>query len=91
MKVLDYLRIIFRYASLPVFTISIKNGITTLSQGKAPDKLVSEFSTIARNQNISRGIIYGVRDDKRITLDFSSSISDGDRQRFRNVLNLYGH
>ena len=89
MKLLDFIKIIFRYASLPVFTIVIKNGISTLSQGNAPDKLVSEFSSISQNQNISKGIIYGIKDDNRIILDFSSSISDGDRQRFRNILNCY--
>ncbi len=89
MKILDYLRIIFRYSSRPVFTITIKNGITTLSHGKAPDKLVSEFSSIAQSQNISKGTIYGIKDDNRIILEFSSSISDGDRQRFRNILNFY--
>ncbi|MGD0572499.1 MAG: DUF3634 family protein [Sedimentisphaerales bacterium] len=89
MKVLDYLRIIFRYSSLPVFTITVKNGQAFLSQGKIPEKFITEFSSIAQNQNIPKGVIYGVRDNQRIILDFSSSISDADRQRFRNVLNLY--
>jgi hypothetical protein len=89
MKVLDYLRIIFRYANPPVFIITIKNSIAILSKGKAPDKLVSEFSSIAQNQNILKGTIYGVKDNNIIVLEFSSSIPDSDRQRFRNILNCY--
>jgi hypothetical protein len=87
MKVLDYLRIIFRYSSRPDFIITIKNGIVAVSSGKVSEKLVSEFSSIAKNENISSGTIYGVKDNNRIVLEFSSSISDGDRQRFRNALN----
>jgi len=89
--VLDFLHKIFRVVCFPVFTITIKNGIATLSQGEATNKLVTEFSSIAQEQNILRGAIYGVRSSKGIALDFSLSISDSDRQRFRNVWNLYRH
>jgi hypothetical protein len=89
--VLDFLHKIFRFICPPVFTITIKNGIATLSQGKASNKLVTEFSSITQEQNISHGVIYGVRSSKGITLDFSPSISDSERQRFRNVWNLYRH
>jgi len=85
----NYLRIIFRYSNPPIFTITIKKGISTLLQGKASEKIISEFSSITKNQNISKGIIYGIKDSNRIILEFSSSISDGDRQRFRNILNFY--
>jgi hypothetical protein len=87
--VLDFLRKIFRFVCPPVFTITIKNGIATLSQGKATNKLVSEFFLIAQKQGILSGALYGVRSSKGITLEFSASISDSDRQRFRNVWNLY--
>jgi hypothetical protein len=89
--VLDFLHKIFRFVCFPVFIIAIKNGIASLSRGKAPSKLVSEFSSIAQEQNILRGTIYGVRSSKGVTLDFSPSISDKDRQRFRNIWNLYRH
>jgi hypothetical protein len=87
--ILDFLHKVFRYGYVPVFTITIKKGIAVLSQGKAPNKLVTEFSLIAQKQNILFGTIYGVRSNKGISLDFSPSILDCDRQRFRNVWNLY--
>jgi hypothetical protein len=89
--ILDFLHKILRFVCLPVFTITIKSGIATLSQGKASNKLVSEFSSIAQKQGILHGAIYGVRSSKGIKLDFSPPISDGDRQRFRNVWSLYRH
>jgi hypothetical protein len=89
--VLDFLNKVFRFICPPVFTITIENGIATLSQGEATNKLVTEFSSIAQEQGILPGSIYGVRSSKGITLDFSPSISDSDRQRFRNVWNLYRH
>lgn len=87
--ILGFLHKLFRFVFPPVFTITIKNDIATLSQGKANNKLVTEFSLIAQKQNILLGAIYGVKSSKGITLDFSPSISDSDRQRFRNVWNLY--
>ena len=88
--ILGFLHKIFRFVFPPVFTITIKNGTATLSQGKANNKLVTEFSSIAQEQNILHGTIYGVRSSKGVTLDFSHSIANSERQRFRNVRNLYG-
>jgi hypothetical protein len=86
---LNFLKKILRFVYRPVFIIDIKNGEASLLSGKVSNKLVIEFSSIAKHQDILRGTIYGLKSSKGIKLDFSPSIDDKDRQRFRNVWNVY--
>lgn len=91
MWLVDSLVRIARYLAPPEFTVSIRNGDARAVQGKITAKVLSEFSDVARQGQISRGYIYGLRRGNQTTLRFSSSIPLACRQRLRNIWSACMH
>lgn len=81
---LDFLQVLLRQ---PEFTIRIDRGSARLWQGKAPPRFVSECDLIAREAELSRGLIFGLG-TKGSKLGFSG-IPASHQQRFRNVWGIY--
>ena len=50
---------------------------------------IRDCDEIARSKNIQSGWIWGLRTGNGTRLDFSSNISMGDRQRFRNIMGVH--
>lgn len=83
--------VFFRYLlkrSETVFLIRIKNRNARLVKGLAPGRFISECCEIAGIRKTIRGSITGIREKGGIRLGFSRSISEPERQIFRNVWSI---
>ncbi|MCK4505010.1 MAG: DUF3634 family protein [Candidatus Aegiribacteria sp.] len=85
----DFLKVVLRKLSPPLFTVRITDRAAVLTGGKASPALIRDFSEIARKNNIVSEWIWGLQTGNSIRLDFSSKISKGDRQRFRNISGIH--
>jgi len=85
----DLLKILLRRMSPPYFTIRIRDGEAILQSGKATPAFLHDCGLIVKRRGIRSGWIWGIRAGASIKLDFSGSISKGDRQRFRNVMGVH--
>lgn len=83
-----YLIAIVAYFAKPsntIFVIKINHLLVKLLKGHAPNKFVSECEEIAKIRKTIKGKIFGVRENGVVKLEFSRSISDSEKQMFRNV------
>jgi hypothetical protein len=87
----DFLKVVLRKLSPPLFTVRITDHSAVLTGGQVTPALLRDFSEIARKSNIVSGWIWGLRTGNSIRLDFSSKISKGDRQRFRNIMAIHAN
>lgn len=71
--------------SKTVFVIKINYLLVKLVKGHAPSRFVSECEEIAKIRKTIKGEIFGVRENGGTKLEFSRSISDAEKQIFRNV------
>ena len=86
---IDFLKVLLRKLSSPLYTIRISNCRAVLTGGKASPAFLRDCDEIARSRKIQNGWIWGLRTGNGIGLDFSSKISNGDRQRFRNISGIH--
>jgi len=83
-----YAIVIIAYFAKPsktIFIIKINHLLVKLIKGHAPNKFVSECEEIAKIRKTIKGKIFGVRENRGVKLVFSRSISDSEKQMFRNV------
>ncbi|MCK4671414.1 MAG: DUF3634 family protein [Candidatus Aegiribacteria sp.] len=85
----DFLKALLHKISPPQYTIRISNCRAVLTGGKASMAFIRDCDEIARSKNIQSGWIWGLRTGNGTRLDFSSNISMGDRQRFRNIMGVH--
>jgi len=71
--------------SKTVFVIEINHLLIKVIKGNAPNKFVAECEEIAKIRKTIKGKIFGIRENRGIKLQFSRSISDAEKQIFRNV------
>lgn len=86
----DLIKILMRKIFPPFFSIRLKDGEVLTEHGKLAAPLLSDFSRIASDSGIDSGWIWGHRSGGGVRLEFSSDISEGDRQRFRNTAGYHG-
>lgn len=67
------------------FVIEIKYSIVKLLKGSVPGKFVSECKEVAKIRKTIKGKVFGIRENGGIKLEFSKSISEAEKQIFRNV------
>ncbi len=83
-----YAVVMIAYLAKPsktVFAIKINRLLVTVIKGNAPNKLVAECEEIAKIRKTIKGKIFGIRENRGIKLEFSRTISDAEKQIFRNV------
>lgn len=85
----DLFRILIRKLFPPLFTIRIIGGEAFVENGKLTSSFVQNCSEIARREGISSGWIWGFNSPGGARLEFSASINESDRQRFRNVAGVH--
>jgi hypothetical protein len=85
------LKILFcKIFSSPVFIIEIKKGKVTQVKGAKVIKFVHECEDIAKENNLSNGLIYAVKNSGgKARIKTSSEIPSGVAQRLRNVWSFY--
>jgi hypothetical protein len=71
--------------SKTVFVIEINHLLIKVIKGNPPNKFVAECEEIAKIRKIIKGKIFGIRESSGVKLQFSRSISDAEKQIFRNV------
>lgn len=71
--------------SKTVFVIKINYLTVKIIKGSPPVRFVAECEEIAKIRKIIKGKIFGIRENGGIKLNFSRSITDSERQIFRNV------
>lgn len=78
----DLLLILWRQ---PHFVVRIKDQLAKQAKGPVPIGFVNNCTEIAQVNEISHGLILGLKRDYGIQLDFSSSIPEKQHQSFRNA------
>jgi len=86
---MEFLKILFRRLFPPLFTIRIKGYEAILMNGKLTSSFLGDCSDIARKNGISSGWIWGCGSPGGVRMEFSSEISKGNRQRFRNSAGVH--
>jgi hypothetical protein len=71
--------------SKTVFVITINHLTVNTIKGNPPARFVAECKEIAEIRKTIKGKIFGIRESGGIKLNFSRSITDSERQIFRNV------
>ncbi|MCD4700514.1 MAG: DUF3634 family protein [Candidatus Aegiribacteria sp.] len=87
---MTFLKILFRKLFPPLFTIRIKGGTAIAKSGKLTSSFLGDCTDIVRKNGISSGWIWGYSSPGGARMKFSSEISKGDMQRFRNVAGVHG-
>ncbi|MBI2782718.1 MAG: DUF3634 family protein [Gammaproteobacteria bacterium] len=67
------------------FVIKVKYRAAKLVKGSAPDNFVTECKEVAKIHKTIKGNVFGIRKDGGIKLEFSKSITEAEKQIFRNV------
>jgi hypothetical protein len=74
----------------PVFIIEVKNSQIRLVKGDVSITFLSDCEDIVRENKITFGLIYGVRNsDGKTMIRTSSEIASGSAQRIRNLWSFY--
>ncbi len=71
--------------SKTVFVIKIKYRVVKLVKGSAPNRFVAECKEVAKIRKTIQGKVFGIRENGGIKLEFSKSITEAEKQIFRNV------
>jgi hypothetical protein len=67
-----------------VFTVDIRHGLARTRRGTVTDAFLSVVTDICREFDVTTADIRGVARGSRIALQFSASVPESARQRFRN-------
>lgn len=86
----NLIKVLMRKLFPPLFTLRLEDGKVIKEDGKVTAAFLSDFSRIACDSGIDSGWIWGHRAGSGVRLEFSSNISEGDRQRFRNTAGYHG-
>ena len=84
-SLLGFFRRLFRPAA---FEVVIENGTANTIRGSVPGSFLADCDSIARDHDIRKGSIRGVRRSQGLTLDFSRDIPEESHQKFRNVFEV---
>ena len=81
-----------RLVNPPLFVVALNKGTARAKKGNLSQAFLNDCSSIARDQALSEGEIYGVRRRQGIGLEFSRHIPSFCHQRFRNTWGVHrGH
>lgn len=79
-----------KISSNPVFIIEVKNSKVRHVKGDKNIKFINDCVDIVRENNISNGLIYAVKNsDGKTIIRTSSEISSESAQRLRNLWSFY--
>lgn len=71
--------------SKTVFVIKINYLTVKIIKGNPAARFIADCEEIATIRKTIKGKIFGIRENGRIKLEFSRSITESERQTFRNV------
>lgn len=69
-----------------LFFIRVRNGKVRVVRGRIPQKLLNDFAEIVRDPPMEEGALRGVSEDRRVRIYPEGELTDGQKQRIRNVV-----
>jgi hypothetical protein len=72
-----------------LFSLRVKNGRITRSQGRIPPRLFREIEEILERAGVTQAKIRGVVRDGMPVLQFDGEMSPGTQQQMRNVMGQF--
>ena len=83
------LRFLRRFFGSSAFIVELREGKARCVKGKLLDRMLSEFSEVARQHGLAVGTVLGKRGSAGIRLRFSKEIPSASHQQFRNIWNQF--
>ncbi len=71
------------------FIVRIQNGTPRVRKGHVAAVLLAELAAFCAEHQLQSGTVYGIRLRGRVALAFSRNVAPADRQRIRNLWEIY--
>ncbi len=69
-----------------LFLLRISGGQVRVARGRIPQKLLNDLAEILRDPPMDEGSLRGVAEDRRVRIYPTGELTDGQKQRIRNVV-----
>jgi hypothetical protein len=69
-----------------LFYLRLRNGKIRIARGRIPQRLLDDIGDVLRDPPVTEGALRGVSEDARVRLYPEADLTDGQRQRLRNVI-----
>ena len=69
-----------------LFYLRLSGGTIRVARGRIPQRLLDDVADVLRDPPVAEGSLRGVSEDGRVRLYAEAELSDGQRQRLRNVI-----
>ncbi len=69
-----------------LFLVRVRDGRVRVARGRIPQALLNDFAEIVRDPPMVAGSLRGVVEDRRLHIYPEGELSDGQKQRIRNVV-----
>jgi len=69
-----------------LFLVRVREGRVRVVRGRIPQALLNDFAEILRDPPMENGSLRGVVEDRRLRIYPEGELSEGQKQRIRNVV-----
>jgi len=69
-----------------LFYLRLDGGRVRVARGRIPQQLLNDIADVLRDPPVTAGSLRGVSEDGRVRLYPEADLSEGQRQRLRNVV-----
>ena len=69
-----------------LFLLRLRAGRIRVARGRIPQRLLDDIGDVLRDPKVSEGTLRGVSEDGQVRLYAEADLTDGQRQRLRNVI-----
>jgi hypothetical protein len=69
-----------------LFYLRLGPGKIRIARGRIPQRLLDDIGDVLRDPPVTAGTLRGVSEDARVRLYPEADLTDGQRQRLRNVI-----
>src|SRR6478735_2428985 len=69
-----------------LFLVRVRGGQVRVARGRIPQALLNDFAEILRDPLLEEASLRGVVEDRRLRIYAEGPLSEGQRQRIRNVV-----
>lgn len=69
-----------------LFLLRLRGGAVKVVRGRIPQKLLNDLAEILRDPPLEEAALRGVVEDRRVRIYAEGDLTEGQRQRIRNVV-----
>lgn len=69
-----------------LFYLRLREGRIRVARGRIPQRLLDDIGDVLRDPAVTAGTLRGVSEDGRVRLYAEADLTEGQRQRLRNVI-----